>query len=329
MKRIHRIVTARDVARWIADGQGEGEGANYKEWMGVRDFPSSGNTYRAASSVTGHDHTLFSKTEWTLFLSVERMCIEFKAQKSIPRDITAAAASKLGVAHPVFVPGTEPWVVTVDALVRHRTRSAWAAADIRADTAPDNLSLAIPTAKKEATTVPAILARWGVLIESYDELLRIARSHELVVYDSKLEADLADQRVLELLSVSRLSSEYLGWRYFLVTDKVLPESLRENLEWIRRGSRKKHELDSPSGLFNHYPRLMLQDIRRQPAAMPLAQYCGEFEVVHGLPSGIGLRVLQILLWNEDLLVDPMVPNLESRSISALRPKLAVVGQKAA
>lgn len=125
----------------------------------------------------------------------------------------------------------------------------------------------------------------------------------IVAFDSKPSAELLDRRVLEKLSIHHLYCHYRCWRHHIVTEKTFPTHVRKNLAWIRAGARKELEVEVPAGLFSTYPSLMLDDLRARRRHLPLNQYGQWFERIHGLPLGIGMRVLQILAWRHQIQPD--------------------------
>lgn len=106
------------IARMRLEGRGEGEGRDYKPWIGVHDISSRGRIRRVAGIKTGREHHLFSDVEWGLFLLLERArnVVDIREQYPLERDLTLEIAAMLGIRHPCY-PGTKvPTVMTVDIL---------------------------------------------------------------------------------------------------------------------------------------------------------------------------------------------------------------------
>lgn len=333
MHRIPGPVTEKDVQRWLREGQGTGDGPNYLEWIGIRAFSSQGETSRIPSSVTGMSHTVFSKTEKGALLAIEfsRNVKAIHTQRRLERPLTLAAASRLDVAHPQF-PGTAVnYVMSVDALVRHKqfAHARWSQElEPEHRDVPENLVEALKDSGASPKFAVEKLESWGVLLRTYDQLLNAIGKWQWAVYDSKLEADLLGERTLEKLSISRLASQHNGWRYFIVTDKTLPDQLVFNIEWVRRGDRKPLEVETPPGLFSQLPGFMLADLPKQRQTTFLQDYCSEFDNAHALPAGTGLRVLQHLLWHHHLRADLRVPHLEEQTVGHVFPRLQLVKRSA-
>lgn len=316
MRRKQGALKDSDIQRWLAEKD------ENDEWLTVRSFSSQGETSRIPSLVTGGEHTTFSKTEKGVFFSIEyaRNLRAFQAQRRIDRSVSLAAAASIGVEHQVY-PGTSiPYVMTVDARVCHERfgNERWTQHKSGQRHVPDNLALALD-GLSQSNSGKALdeLERWGVLLRTYEQLQAAMGHVQWTVYDSKLEAELLDAGTLTALSIARKASNHLGWGYYIVSEKVVPDQIVMNIEWIRRGQRKPLESARPAGLFTDLPRRMLADLARKPSRTPLPDYCEAFGVEHGLGDGVGLRVLQILLWSRALTVDVRVPNLHERHIGAL------------
>ncbi|MGJ0223573.1 hypothetical protein ACQUZK_09250, partial [Streptococcus pyogenes] len=128
---------------------------------------------------------------------------------------------------------------------------------------------------------------------------------------------------LEKLSISRVASHHEGWQYHVVTNRAVPDNIAFNLEWIRRGRRLPGEVEYPPGLFTQLPQMMLIQMRVANSQQTAARFCEEFEATHTLSGGVGLRVLQILLWEGQLSADVRVRDLAKEPLSSFRPRLAL------
>lgn len=140
------------------------------------------------------------------------------------------------------------------------------------------------------------------------------------VFDSKPSVDLGDRRVLEKLSIHRLYCHYKGWTHRIVTEKTFPNHIRKNLAWMRAGIRKKLEVENPTGLFTTYPDLVLADLKARRRHLPLNQYGAWIDAKHVLPTGIGLRILQILAWRNKIHVDLTAHEIQRSSTRDLIPR---------
>ncbi|EKS70383.1 MULTISPECIES: heteromeric transposase endonuclease subunit TnsA [Caballeronia] len=118
MPRGIKIWTEELVARRIREGFGDGEGAQYKPWVGTADFSSLGRTHRAYSQRFGRTIEMVSDVEWNTFVLLEyaRNVTAVYEGFPLPRETTLELAAALGIKHPYY-PGTSvPTVMTVDFL---------------------------------------------------------------------------------------------------------------------------------------------------------------------------------------------------------------------
>ncbi|HAD49393.1 MAG TPA: heteromeric transposase endonuclease subunit TnsA, partial [Idiomarina sp.] len=58
-------------ARWIKEGRGSGQHADYKPWLTVRDLPSLGRVHRVFGHKSRRTHHLLSDLELSVFLLLE------------------------------------------------------------------------------------------------------------------------------------------------------------------------------------------------------------------------------------------------------------------
>lgn len=56
------------IARFRKEGRGQGQGADYKPWLTVRDVPSRGRSHRSLGMTTGRAHHFLSDIELRSFL---------------------------------------------------------------------------------------------------------------------------------------------------------------------------------------------------------------------------------------------------------------------
>lgn len=108
------------VTRWIADGFGQGLGAEYKPFMYVRDVPSVGLSSMLTSRLTRRTHHYLSKLELSVHLlaEFEEGTQDIREQFALlPWDETQQIADDTGIRHPIY-PGTRtPIVMTTDLLI--------------------------------------------------------------------------------------------------------------------------------------------------------------------------------------------------------------------
>lgn len=113
--------TEAKVRKYLAEGRGTGDGANYKPWLTVYDLPSRGRSHRIYGIKTGRVHHLLSDGEWKSFLRFEfdDSVLDIREQFPLDRRQTMRVARDLGYAHPITTDGT-PYVMTIDFLLTRR-----------------------------------------------------------------------------------------------------------------------------------------------------------------------------------------------------------------
>lgn len=109
------------VQRYVAEGRGAGNGADYTPWLKIYDLPSLGRCHRVQGTKTGRVHHLLSDGEWKCFLRFEAdtAVTDIREQFPLDRRQTYQIARKLGIRHPVTTSGT-PYVLTLDFLITRR-----------------------------------------------------------------------------------------------------------------------------------------------------------------------------------------------------------------
>jgi hypothetical protein len=113
--------TPENIARRIAEGYGQGTGADYRPWLGIQDFPSKGVVHRPLGLTTGRVHQLFSDLEFKGFLicDITECIIDIREQfPLLPLEETLEIADKLQVRHPRDPATRYPVVMTTDLLLK-------------------------------------------------------------------------------------------------------------------------------------------------------------------------------------------------------------------
>src|SRR5690554_6517583 len=89
-------------AKWIKEGRGSGQHANYKPWLTVRDLPSLGRVHRVFGLKSKRTHHLLSDLELSVFLMLEwhSEVTQIREQFPLERDITRRLAHDAGIKHP-------------------------------------------------------------------------------------------------------------------------------------------------------------------------------------------------------------------------------------
>ncbi|GAA3923735.1 TnsA endonuclease C-terminal domain-containing protein [Litoribacillus peritrichatus] len=89
-------------ARWIKEGRGAGQHADYKPWLTVRDFPSAGRVHRVFGHKSQRTHHLFSDLELAVFLLLEwhSEVTQIREQFPLQIDVTRQLSFDSGIDHP-------------------------------------------------------------------------------------------------------------------------------------------------------------------------------------------------------------------------------------
>ena len=105
----------------LAEGRGQGEGSDYKPWILVHDFASSGVISRIAGSKTGRVHHLMSTGEKNYFYLLEWSDEVTDIQEQFPLtdlELAIRLASEAGIRYPRDSVSNFPYVLTCDFMVR-------------------------------------------------------------------------------------------------------------------------------------------------------------------------------------------------------------------
>ena len=115
--------------RYLREGRGKGDLADYNPWLHTRDFPSSGNVTRIKGVVTGRIHHLMSRLELLCFLYLESLpgIEDIKEQFPLPLAETQLIAASLKIRHPEV--NGYPYVMTTD--FYYRCDGQWFAVQVK------------------------------------------------------------------------------------------------------------------------------------------------------------------------------------------------------
>lgn len=95
------VVSDTTITKWIKEGRGQGQHADYKPWLTVRDFPSQGRVHRVFGQKSQRTHHLLSDLELAIFLFLEWYdeVTQIREQFPLQIDVTQALASDAGIKH--------------------------------------------------------------------------------------------------------------------------------------------------------------------------------------------------------------------------------------
>ncbi|MFT5872448.1 MAG: hypothetical protein ACI8WT_001379 [Clostridium sp.] len=120
MAKRKRGFTREKYEKWIKEGRGQGEGADYKPWLLIQDVPSKGKCSRILGIKTKRQHELFSDNEANYFYSIDfsEPVIDIREQfPLLPIEDTIGIAQELGIKHPTDPKSQEVIVITTDFLI--------------------------------------------------------------------------------------------------------------------------------------------------------------------------------------------------------------------
>lgn len=112
-----RMPSIKNIARWIANGDGQGEGKTYKPFFKVRDVPSNGRSHIILGIITGRIHHYLSDLEYYIHILSEWkpfVCDIREQYALLPLEETLQLASKLNIRHPNYVGTRTPRILTTD-----------------------------------------------------------------------------------------------------------------------------------------------------------------------------------------------------------------------
>ena len=102
------------------EGKGLGQGQDYRPWITIQDFPSSGRVSRIKGIKTKRQHEFLSDLErnYFYFLEFSDKVIDIREQYPLlPLEETLLIAKELGIQHPEHPQTGEPIVITTDFLI--------------------------------------------------------------------------------------------------------------------------------------------------------------------------------------------------------------------
>jgi hypothetical protein len=111
---------SRTIERRLAEGRGQGRGADYRPWIEIHDLASRGQANRVKSPLHGRTCHLHSRleTDWFHAFHALRGLKDVREQYPLLElDETLALADQLGIVHPTDPKSQEACVVTTDFLL--------------------------------------------------------------------------------------------------------------------------------------------------------------------------------------------------------------------
>lgn len=115
--------TEADIARFVKQGFGQGEGSSYKPWIRVQDVPSIGRSQKVLGTKTQRVYHFLSRLEYHYFLLLEFSSQVVDIREQFPLFATARSrdiAAGMGIQYPVFYGTQLPFVLTSDFVITLR-----------------------------------------------------------------------------------------------------------------------------------------------------------------------------------------------------------------
>jgi len=112
-----RFKTEADIARFVKQGFGQGEGSAYVPWIRVQDVPSRGRSRKVPGIKSGRIHHTLSDLEYYYLLLLEFSSNVIDIREQYPIFATARTrdiAAQMGIRYPMYVGTQLPFVMTSD-----------------------------------------------------------------------------------------------------------------------------------------------------------------------------------------------------------------------
>jgi hypothetical protein len=120
MSKRTRTNGSRAIERRLAEGRGQGRGADYKPWIEIHDLASRGQANRVKSPLNGRTCHLHSQLEFDWFYTFHALPGLKDLREQYPLlelEETLAIADQLAIVHPTDPKSHEPCVATTDFLL--------------------------------------------------------------------------------------------------------------------------------------------------------------------------------------------------------------------
>lgn len=136
MSKRHNAWSEKIYLRYLREGRGSGDLADYSPWLHIRDFPSLGKVTRIKGRITGRIHHLLSNLELICFLYLESLTgiEDIKEQYPLLLRDTQLIAAFLKIKHPEV--NGFPYVMTTD--FYYRCDGRWYAIQVKPTLALEN-----------------------------------------------------------------------------------------------------------------------------------------------------------------------------------------------
>lgn len=200
-----RFFTQADIDRYIKQGYGQGEGANYKPWLRVQDVPSHGRSRKVPGLKADRPYQVLSDLEYAYLLVLEfsEQVIDIREQYPLlPLSEAQRVAADLGIKYPNYPLTQVPAVLSTDFLVTYldakgQKRMAARTTKYECDLSPKNPDLRHTLEKLEIDRAFWGAESWKVVTESCIGKETLHNLHWLRS-GALLESDLCDAEIQRL-----------------------------------------------------------------------------------------------------------------------------------
>jgi len=118
--RGRRFKTQADIERYVAQGYGQGQGAEYRPWLRVQDVPSQGRSRKVSGLKVNRNYHLLSDLEFAYFVVLEfsEDVVDIREQYPLfPTSDLQQIAHARSIRYPKFAGTDLAYVLTTDFLV--------------------------------------------------------------------------------------------------------------------------------------------------------------------------------------------------------------------
>ena len=137
-------------------------------------------------------------------------------------------------------------------------------------------------------------------------------------YNAKRTEEAEDARSLEKLEIQRAVSALLEQPHHLVFHSDIPEQRIKNLEWIRESVVRPSEGEPSPGFWSEMTARLASSLSLADQTLSLAEFASDFDAMHGVQAGTGLRAARILMFQRVVSADLASPSLVDEPLHAFQ-----------
>lgn len=141
-------------------------------------------------------------------------------------------------------------------------------------------------------------------------------AESLIAISAKRDDEAEDENSMTKLEIIRRYFEGGETPHHIIFHTKIPQTLIDNISWIRSAWIKEGEIEPYSGFYQQHSKKMIAELATATRNMSLTEYCSNFDVRHGTESGTGLRVARMLMYERSLMPDMNNSQLSSAPLSS-------------